>query len=681
MKIKSLLIGMLACSAMVACTDDVLENGLEGQEAKKMDAYISLTINSNTNSSRSTGVGYGDYDGSAEHSGHEVNALDAENTVNKILVIVTPKTGTVKTDNTIDGFVKLLGQGQFKQTGTEINNIAPERVDYIQEYKTLVVINPVEGLLSELGYDEEENTFSKKHNEAYAAVCGYSGAGYVGTATKASNFMMANQTEVTVTPDVTNQTAETAAVAEIEVERVASKITFRPTLGTDENSGTDDNKYDILVKIKNYKAVADRKWYLKEYTETVGEGDAATTKTVQKYTYAYFNKAKQGEQVVWVLLTENTQFDGGQVDPDAVVGFFKDSGEDYTGYVTIEANEATGEEAFIGNKEADLLEEITDYTDKQTYLNTLTFEVTDITPSNQPTVNYSVKLEKYALTNMNTSVYAVRHKSNGTTTTTLSKLGTGDYIVVPYAANVNNWASVTTSAFETATLYETVKTQADDYTIDTWQSLPTSVGFESDGNAQDNTDILNPETSHDGLDVGYRLRYCYENAVPVAQTADKFISGIVFAGQVYDENGEAIPQLYKYNGNFYRTLKDLLVKNQGLNISENADANAIKTAKIEIYEEGKCYYYVPIKHKDNDIVDYSYANNVKTYDTKNGGVGVMEYAIMRNNVYSLKVTGISEIGSSTLDLTAASNVQDQSAFISVECTIKPWIVRFNDIKF
>ena len=169
--------------------------------------------------------------------------------------------------------------------------------------------------------------------------------------------------------------------------------------------------------------------------------------------------------------------------------------------------------------------------------------------------------------------------------------------------------------------------------------------------------------------------------MPVAQTADKFISGIVFAGQVYDKEGNEIPQLYKYNGNFYRTLKDLLVKNQGLNISENADANAIKAAKIEIYEEGKCYYYVPIKHKDNAKVDYSYEGNVKTYDITTGGVGVMEYAIMRNNVYSLRVTGISEIGSSTLDLTAGSNVQDLSAFITVECTIKPWIVRFNDIKF
>ena len=677
MKIKSLLIGMLACTALVGCTDDDVLGGGENQKAVKMDAYISLTINSNTNSSRSTGDGYGDNDGDAEHSGHEVGALTAENAVNNILVIVTP-TGSVVNDNTIDGFVKLIETGEFKQTGTDITGIAPERVDYIQEYKALVVINPVEGLLTKLGYNKEDGTFTKHHDAAYTEVCNYSGVGYTGTATEASNFMMANQTEVTVTPDESNQTAADAAVAEIEVERVASKITFRPTLGSNENEGTDDNKYDIKVSIKNYKAKAERKWYLEEYTiEKEGEDGTKTSETVEKYTYAYFNQAKQGEAEVWVLLKEDKQYDGGQVDPNEVVGFFKDSGTDYTGYVEIEANTATGEQAYKGNREADLLEEIT-VDNKQTYLNTLTFVVEDITPTPQPSVNYSVRLEKYALTNMTTSVYAVRHKSSGVA---LGKLGTNEHIVVPYAANVTDWSSVATSVFEEKTVYETVKSQADAYTLDTWQSLPTSVGYASDGEAEDNTEILKQETSHNGLDVGYRLRYCYENAVPVAQTADKFISGIVFAGQVYDENDKVIPQLYKYNGNFYRTLKDLLMKNPGLNISENADPTAIKNAKIEIYENGQCYYYVPIKHKDNAKVDYSYTGNVKTYDTTNDGVGVMEFAIMRNNVYSLKVTGISEIGSSTLDLTAGSNVQDQSAFITVECSILPWIVRFNDIKF
>jgi hypothetical protein len=57
----------------------------------------------------------------------------------------------------------------------------------------------------------------------------------------------------------------------------------------------------------------------------------------------------------------------------------------------------------------------------------------------------------------------------------------------------------------------------------------------------------------------------------------------------------------------------------------------------------------------------------------------MEFAIMRNNIYSMAVTGVSKIGMSTLELAAGAGVQDESAFISVECNILKWIVRFNDI--
>ena len=58
MKIKRLLIGMLACSAMVACTnDDLLENNEQGNQIKGDKAYVMVSIkNANGISSRGTGV-------------------------------------------------------------------------------------------------------------------------------------------------------------------------------------------------------------------------------------------------------------------------------------------------------------------------------------------------------------------------------------------------------------------------------------------------------------------------------------------------------------------------------------------------------------------------------------------------------------------------------------------------
>ena len=52
MKIKGLLLGMLACAAMVACTnEDIVENNNGGQP-EKVKGNLSLVISSSSNSSR-----------------------------------------------------------------------------------------------------------------------------------------------------------------------------------------------------------------------------------------------------------------------------------------------------------------------------------------------------------------------------------------------------------------------------------------------------------------------------------------------------------------------------------------------------------------------------------------------------------------------------------------------------
>jgi hypothetical protein len=398
-----------------------------------------------------------------------------------------------------------------------------------------------------------------------------------------------------------------------------------------------------------------------------------------------FNKATYGTgtsaQEVWVLLKEaNKKYDGGQIVASDIRGIFQKEYKtvdneqklvEYTGFVTPIANEFEK-----GNKKAALLKDITpvdgnddDATNEkelQEYLNALKFVVDDVTPEDPTPDQYSIQLEKYALTNMSNKVYAVRHTNNEPT---WGILNDGDYIVDPFTSSkiVGTGAAYTTW-FEAATLYETIKGHAKAYgdEVAAWNNLPTGTG-NSEGTVSG---------SH-ATDAGQFLRYCYENSVLVANTNDNLISGIVFVGQI-KKDGVAVPVLYKYNGKFFSTLKQLLVENTNLTISENASETAITDAGIEIYKDGKCYYYVPIKHKDNGVADYAYNEGVKVYNMQ-GGVGNMEFAIMRNNIYSMAVTGVSKIGMSTLELAAGAGVQDESAFISVECNILKWIVRFNDI--
>ena len=63
-------------------------------------------------------------------------------------------------------------------------------------------------------------------------------------------------------------------------------------------------------------------------------------------------------------------------------------------------------------------------------------------------------------------------------------------------------------------------------------------------------------------------------------------------------------------------------------------------------------------------------------------MGNMEFAIMRNNIYSLSVSDINEIGDPFVDPTP--NIPDETenrAALDVTVRILPWIVRYNDIEF
>lgn len=59
----------------------------------------------------------------------------------------------------------------------------------------------------------------------------------------------------------------------------------------------------------------------------------------------------------------------------------------------------------------------------------------------------------------------------------------------------------------------------------------------------------------------------------------------------------------------------------------------------------------------------------------------MEFAIMRNNIYSLAITNISKIGDPIVDPTPETPNETKEAALKVSVKIIPWIVRYNDIEF
>ena len=163
------------------------------------------------------------------------------------------------------------------------------------------------------------------------------------------------------------------------------------------------------------------------------------------------------------------------------------------------------------------------------------------------------------------------------------------------------------------------------------------------------TDLLNrPLTSTHNNDTYHFLDYVQENILPVdvlnqANGMAYYCTGIVFKAKYQPAGIDGT--FYRYNGNFYASLNEIknVIGNQS--ISEN-DLSKFGITK---YQDGICYYTYFIKHaEDRD-------------DTK---VSPMEYAIVRNNIYQVNVTGINDIGS----------VTPTDYRLNLECTVTDWVL-------
>ena len=135
-------------------------------------------------------------------------------------------------------------------------------------------------------------------------------------------------------------------------------------------------------------------------------------------------------------------------------------------------------------------------------------------------------------------------------------------------------------------------------------------------------------STQDNVIYGY-LDYTSENVVSaeVASNAmSQYCTGIVFKAQYIPEGFEdkSDKSFYWYDGKAYSNLDEIDI--DGLSESNYEDYGII------FYFSGICYYTYWIRHAD---------------DGNPNVISPMEYAIVRNNLYQLKVNSISGIGSVT----------------------------------
>ena len=676
-----------AAIAFAGCSDDVIDGkgGNNGMQGDGTPAYLTISFTANGgNSSRSTADdanNTGDKDGNAEDSGHSTPGTTDEVAIKTALVVVYSEEGK-------QSFAKLYGSTDFSTTTpaagdgfviTDVNSqsyvsAAPIEVE-TGTYKVLVVINPVSSLTTDFtsNVSTTNNTtvkalYDKIRGEAYsnATATGYADAADDMGST-ANGFMMTNKEESSVILTSDNTQAQ-PGVATVTVERTLSKVTYR--------TKNENNIYPVEVNTGTVKA--------RTVTGAILSGDTYTKVTLN---VAVDSDKPQGN----VVYAYYTGTEGNEV----LTGVYKQrSGQtqmvDSERLTVYEEVEATTEEAYDAMEDAEKADYFVavDF-DGNTTISDEEIERSLILQGDEGTettpTTWYVQLKGYALVNLSKSVNYVRHittDSDDPTGTVFGALTGSNFLWTPY------WAAKNAVSLETATItgadtwfYNTLaNVSAESQTLTTsglgsatyYKALPSGGGEEAvtgDG-TQHGTPL--PTT-------GATLGYCFENSTDIAHQIHGLSTGISFMAEIYEDESCTIPlstPLYRYAGHLYtgldkiqeaygastpQAIKDLIDKGESATDADFKAANVVK------YNGNTCYYYTTeIKHFDN---------NDPT------ALGNMEFAIMRNNIYSLAVTSIKEIGDPFVDPTPNMPNESDEAYISINTVMEPWIVRYNDIEF
>lgn len=178
----------------------------------------------------------------------------------------------------------------------------------------------------------------------------------------------------------------------------------------------------------------------------------------------------------------------------------------------------------------------------------------------------------------------------------------------------------------------------------------------------------------------YVSLYCLENCMfrPAQNTV--YTTGIILKGtftpeasQTIGSDGHAVEDalvfntLYYFNYKFYTTLEAVGrfgdANISGLNESSTDEELEAKQIMRFTKSNGNfsTFYNYWIKHLDN--------SNPTT-------MGVMEFGIVRNNIYSVNITSIKNLGPGTPD--KKPEPDEYKAYLEVEFGVYPWIVRDQD---
>lgn len=185
------------------------------------------------------------------------------------------------------------------------------------------------------------------------------------------------------------------------------------------------------------------------------------------------------------------------------------------------------------------------------------------------------------------------------------------------------------------------------------------------------------------------LEYLTENSMHKDIQKQGYATALVFTGKITPATGNyyttdggnvvnttsySTGDLWFYNNRFYDSMETL---NSDTNLA--VDNSNYAAFGVKYYKDGLCYYRYYIKHLDN-------GTNPGAVDPAKdkADMGVMEYAIVRNNSYDVTVSSILAPGQSRLTdddygypnaADAKKDIEMDEVYFQVKLTIKPWVAR------
>lgn len=184
--------------------------------------------------------------------------------------------------------------------------------------------------------------------------------------------------------------------------------------------------------------------------------------------------------------------------------------------------------------------------------------------------------------------------------------------------------------------------------------------------------------------------YCYENTMLKDKQKNGYTTGIVFKAEIapskmmqkkFSGGGVeeattigSIGEIFYHSGIFYKDIEAL--KEAGVLLADGTTSSSasgaltdLKKNDVQCFKKGNtdgkfiCYYPYWIKHLPSDTAE-----------------DVMEFGIVRNNVYQVTVASIQGVGKDgvTEDIITDTETDDPTTvLLNVKLSIKPWVVRTN----